>query len=864
MTSVGKKGGTAKKAKNQAVDVTDTPEAAKAACEFCHQPDLKGQNEIDKAGRMFKFMGKFYHYFCILFSYGVTQTAEDVGLKGFTQAEIQKVLKTGATKKCCHCSKKGATSLCTKCKGKKFYHYTCGVQNDAMFIYHGAMGSFCKQHRPKQKIKAKVKDKVCLAGCLEKIKDNDVKVMVTPCCFRRYHTDCVQLQALASGSHHFKCCMCSDKKEFAKVAASMGIYIPVQDATWELEEGFYGFQEQGQLYSKCDAPKCLCPKGRKHTLNGTYFELIRCEQCGSSAVHIKCAGLLKKAPFYVCDDHENAKEQMDKHKADIKNNPDYSSESEPEAEMTEVVGKPAKTPKKKSPRKKAPTITQAEGTPNSSSESPKKAPVKRGRKKKLLVPAKKGRKRKVDGAPAKQANDAGTEPGVVCLSSSSDEESLWETDVNTFLKSESDSMKKANKSGPRRPLSRPESPINMTPAALAADLVSCLMDPEATDKRRNARRNPDGTRARIFALLHPENHRLRIPLQPPPPPVSVNPAKPPALPAQPPVKSTKPAAPPAGPVSENSRTKLPTAPSRRPSPAKDQQRAWVNPAKIAPKTPCDLNNGLQRKAKVNGEAAAATLRPGPATLITFTRNSTATTPSSAVASVANGTNQTPLIGHSSSILPNSHAPGIVPTKTWDMPASAVIQSQPAASYGGPQIVQSGFAQPQTLMANSQIPPPAPSGPAGVRRTSFYGEMTPFGSQPNPAMLSPAASSAPTIPQTGPNLPTIGASFSLMREIPTVVEVGPNGAPVAFNRGLVIGQDSDGMPVYHQPGPGDAQLQERPEGGALPPGVEEEEETMFVMGGIVDDEVHRGEPDGVIDHSAYVPRGANEGEIICLD
>ena len=67
MTSVGKKGGTAKKAKNQAVDVTDTPEAAKAACEFCHQPDLKGQNEIDKAGRMFKFMGKFYHYFCILF-----------------------------------------------------------------------------------------------------------------------------------------------------------------------------------------------------------------------------------------------------------------------------------------------------------------------------------------------------------------------------------------------------------------------------------------------------------------------------------------------------------------------------------------------------------------------------------------------------------------------------------------------------------------------------------------------------------------------------------------------------------------------------------------------------------------------------
>ena len=99
--------------------------------------------------------------------------------------------------------------------------------------------------------------------------------------FRRYHLNCVQLQALSAGSHHFKCCMCSDKDKFPNVAASLGIYIPVQDATWEQEERFYGFEEQGRLYSKCDSTKCLCPKGRKYTLNGSKFELIRCEQCGS-------------------------------------------------------------------------------------------------------------------------------------------------------------------------------------------------------------------------------------------------------------------------------------------------------------------------------------------------------------------------------------------------------------------------------------------------------------------------------------------------------------------------------------------------------------------------------------------------------
>ena len=92
-------------------------------------------------------------------------------------------MKTGESKKCAYCSKKGATAKCNKCS-KIFYHYTCGTQNDVTFIFHGSMASFCKKHRPKQTIKAKVKEKVCVAGCFEKIKDGDPKVMVSPCCFR--------------------------------------------------------------------------------------------------------------------------------------------------------------------------------------------------------------------------------------------------------------------------------------------------------------------------------------------------------------------------------------------------------------------------------------------------------------------------------------------------------------------------------------------------------------------------------------------------------------------------------------------------------------------------------------------------------
>ena len=33
----------------------------------------------------------------------------------------------------------------------------------------------------------------------------------------------------------------------------------------------------GRLYQRCDAKKCNCPKGREHHLNGTKFEIVRCE-----------------------------------------------------------------------------------------------------------------------------------------------------------------------------------------------------------------------------------------------------------------------------------------------------------------------------------------------------------------------------------------------------------------------------------------------------------------------------------------------------------------------------------------------------------------------------------------------------------
>lgn len=177
------------------------------------------------------------------------------------------------------------------------------------------MHSFCHNHWPKSKHKLKFPDKICMSGCQEEVRETE-RSLISPCCGRIYHTECVQNMAISYGRAHFKCPLCQDKKAFITEAINFGIYIPTKDADWEQpeQEEFYNFQQMGTLYQTCDAKYCACTKGRKFSFPGTRFEIIRCYSCGSRAVHIFCGRLLLKAPFFVCEDHEGAEEEMEAHK----------------------------------------------------------------------------------------------------------------------------------------------------------------------------------------------------------------------------------------------------------------------------------------------------------------------------------------------------------------------------------------------------------------------------------------------------------------------------------------------------------------------------------------------------------------------
>jgi len=297
-----------------AVEVPKDQITLNTLCQFCHMGETK---DILQSGRLYKLTAgkttEYYHYFCLLFSsHGVQKGKDEEGLNGFLAEDIRKEVKRGETIKCDFCDKGGATIPCHRKSCKKNYHFPCGAlctsPGEHFFIFRNNMDSFCYTHAPKQtKTSHVVKDSTCMV-CL----DNSFVSpppgpgpgrLVSPCCGRTFHRDCVQKTALQAGKAALKCPACNAKDKFNEEMERCGIYIPHADAQWEMPENsnFYRFDDMLHMYRKCDAATCTCPRGRESSRPGSQYEVIKCETCGQSGVHIACGNLEFRNPLYVCE-----------------------------------------------------------------------------------------------------------------------------------------------------------------------------------------------------------------------------------------------------------------------------------------------------------------------------------------------------------------------------------------------------------------------------------------------------------------------------------------------------------------------------------------------------------------------------------
>lgn len=247
-------------------------EQARKSCLFCTKNE---DNEL--------LYGKFYstgkltaHYYCLLFSSGLEQKGrDDEGILGFLAQDIEKESRRGSKLNCSKCRKSGATVGCCNKACKRTYHFPCGYQARMLNQFFGAFHSYCATHQPVQKVAELVRGSPGANGrttctiCQEEVATQaSFDVLWAPCCKKQswFHRHCMQRMALSAG-YFFKCPICSNNNQFVNEMKRMGIYVPEQDASWELEPN--AFQELVQRHDKCDHPNCICPKGRTYDGDGT-------------------------------------------------------------------------------------------------------------------------------------------------------------------------------------------------------------------------------------------------------------------------------------------------------------------------------------------------------------------------------------------------------------------------------------------------------------------------------------------------------------------------------------------------------------------------------------------------------------------
>lgn len=279
--------------KNKLKNATSTnTEEYPDSCLFCEVSD----DDEEIFGRMVRKCGITVHYFCMLFSSGLSQRGktEEDGIYGFLPSDIGKEKTRGARLKCTFCRKNGATIGCVVKNCRKVFHFGCGQKAGALNQYFDSYRSFCTSHRPRQT--CPVSDRLSFYGtansmcviCMSAVEaraSNDT--LRAPCCKNTwFHRKCIQRQALAAGLYFFKCPLCCNKEIFQAEMLQVGIYIPEQDAAWEMEP--HAYQELLEPYNHCDMDACLCPRGRKYNRDDSKWEIVVCHWCGSQGSHIGC------------------------------------------------------------------------------------------------------------------------------------------------------------------------------------------------------------------------------------------------------------------------------------------------------------------------------------------------------------------------------------------------------------------------------------------------------------------------------------------------------------------------------------------------------------------------------------------------
>ncbi|XP_070496163.1 G2/M phase-specific E3 ubiquitin-protein ligase-like isoform X2 [Chironomus tepperi] len=217
----------------------------------------------------------------MLFAPGLLQNGSDNdGFGGFLHEDIRAEAIRIRPLRCKYCNKKGANLGCCIRRCPFAYHTHCAIENDLVFEFTSKYHTYCHRHKRIKQTDKKNLEPEC-GMCYESLTKEYPDAILSPCCKNSwFHKKCMQKFAVTSALL-FKCPLCASKKteEWTK----LGIFFPIRDAAWELEENaFQEFYEPIKL--SCENKKC-----KDKCLHAGEMHMWRlCQFCGACGIHEDC------------------------------------------------------------------------------------------------------------------------------------------------------------------------------------------------------------------------------------------------------------------------------------------------------------------------------------------------------------------------------------------------------------------------------------------------------------------------------------------------------------------------------------------------------------------------------------------------
>lgn len=114
----------------------------------------------------------------------------------------------------------------------------------------------------------------------------------------------------------FKCPLCNDNEKCCELLPKYGIFIPVRDADWELEENYFEeFLEPPQR--SCELPSCTLSLDMSYSDDPSLWKI--CSTCGAGSIHLVCFEATSEEEFQcqackismtLIREHENEQDEV--------------------------------------------------------------------------------------------------------------------------------------------------------------------------------------------------------------------------------------------------------------------------------------------------------------------------------------------------------------------------------------------------------------------------------------------------------------------------------------------------------------------------------------------------------------------------